>query len=358
MVMIIILTLSAIVGGFALAMKVEMTLARNADYDNDMVWIGRSGVELARFIITVRCPGQQTLDALNQPWAGGVQLCNDQIPQIPMNDIELVPGKINSIKITDMSRKFDINMVVNPSTPQNLPVLQNVLNQMGVTDSGLVQTIVDSIQDWVGPRDAHARLSGAKDSYYLGQVPPYYCKSGFIDDINELLLIKGIKDHPEIFWGSNSTNHFTSAYELKAQNSPFLRDREQPNYPFGLNDVFCAGGQRLNVNTAPVETLKLIPGIDEGLAEMIQHNRAGVDGVDGNEDDAPFNNYSEAFSRGVGGAPPPPNSSFATLLDTHSWQFEVKVDCEISGYHKQYTAILRRTPNKPQDLQVLQFYWK
>ncbi|HWF19192.1 MAG TPA: hypothetical protein VG754_07990, partial [Verrucomicrobiae bacterium] len=49
MVMIIILTLSTIVGGFAYAMKVEMRLARNSDYDNDMVWLGRSGVELARY---------------------------------------------------------------------------------------------------------------------------------------------------------------------------------------------------------------------------------------------------------------------------------------------------------------------
>jgi hypothetical protein len=356
--MIIILTLSAVVGGFAYAMKVEMQLARNADHDNDMVWLGRSGVELARYIITLRCPGQQNIDSLNQPWAGGTQVCNDTIAQVPLHDIELVPGKINSITITDMSRKFDINMVANPATPQNITVLQNALSQMGVSDSQLVQTIVDSVQDWVGPRDAHARLSGAKDDFYLNQQPPYYCKCGWIDDIKELLLVKGIKDHPEIFWGSNSTNHTTSAYELKAQNSPFLRDREQPNYPFGLYDVFCAGGQRLNVNTAPPNILKMIPGIDETMADEIQHRRAGVDGVDGNEDDATFNSPSEIFQGPGPGSAVPPGLSVPTLLDVRSTQFEVKVSCEISGYTKEYTAILWKNPTKPTDLQVRQFYWK
>jgi hypothetical protein len=358
MVMIIILTLSAVVGGFAYAMKVEMRLARNSDYENDMVWLGRSGVELARYVITLRCGGQQGVDALNQPWAGGTATCNDTLAQVPLHDIELVPGRIKDIKITDLSRKFDINTIVNPAIPQNIEVLRNVLTQMGVTDSGLSQTIMDSVQDWVGPRDAHARLSGAKDDYYLGQYPPYYCKCGWFDDINELLLVKGIKDHPEIFWGSNSSEHHTSAYELKAQNSPFLRDREQPNYPFGLNDVFAVGGQKLNVNTAPVSTIQLIPGIYPEMAEQAQHNRAGPDGADGNEDDAPFNNPGEAFTRGVGGQAPIPNTVLGNYLDTHSMAFEVKVSCEIGGYAKEYTAILVRPAAKPQDLQVVRFWWK
>lgn len=360
MVMIIILTLSAIVGGFAYSMKVEMRLARNADYENDMVWLGRSGVELARYLITLRCPGQQNVDALNQPWAGGVQTCNDTLPKVPMNDIELVPGKITSIKITDMSRKFDINMVANPQFPQNIAVLQNALNKMGVTDSGLAQTIVDSIQDWIGPRESHAKLSGAKDDYYLSQQPPYYCKCGWIDDINELLLIRGINEHPEIFWGSSSTNHTISAYQLKAQNSPFLRDREQPNYPFGLNDIFCAGGQQLNVNTASQNVLEMIPGVDEMIAEDAQKRRAGADMIDGNEDDAPFQAPTDIFQGPGVGSSVPPGAGFNinTLLATRSSQFEVKVTCDINGFTKEYTAIIRRDPRKVNDFQVLQFYWK
>jgi hypothetical protein len=151
---------------------------------------------------------------------------------------------------------------------------------------------------------------------------------------------------------------------LKAQNSPFLRDREQPNYPFGLNDVFCAGGQQLNVNTAPVDTLKLIPGIDETAAADWVHNRAGPDGQDGNEDDAPANSPQDMFSgRGQYGGPGsavPPGLNVTTLLGTRSAQFEVTVNCEINGYAKTYTGILRRNANqgKQNDWQILQFWWK
>lgn len=379
MVMIIILTLSAIVGGFAYAMKVEMTLARNADYENDMVWLARSAVELARYKIMLRCPGQQSIDALNQPWAGGVQLCNDSIAKVP-DSFELVCGSSAGTgtvfyKITDMSRKFDINLVAGPQSPQNIVVLQNALNQMGV-DSGLAQTITDSIQDWIGPRETHARLSGAKDDFYMNQLPPYFCKCGYIDDINELLLIKGIKDHPDIFWGSSSSNHTISPYELKAQNSPFLRDREQPNYPFGLNDIFSAGSGALNVDTAPMNILQMVPGINETMAEQIQQMRGGVDHVDGNEDDAPFQNVSQMFAQfnqygatpggipgGPGGVPGAPGGGFqpgqpGQLLGVQSYLFQVKVDCTINGYHKEYTGMLRRDPRKPNDFQLVQFYWK
>jgi hypothetical protein len=279
-----------------------------------------------------------------------------------MHDIELVPGKIDSITITDMSRKFDINTVLNPAMPQNIQVLQNALTQMGVTDSGLAQTVIDSLQDWVGPRDQHAKLSGAKDDYYLSQVPPYYCKCGWIDDMQELLLVKGIKENPEIFWGSSSSNHTVSAYELKAQNSPFLRDRERPNYPFGLNDVFCAGGQKLNINTAPVDTLKILFNGDEAAAEYVQHERAGYDGADGTEDDAPLQSPGD-ISRGSPGAQQGPGPAMAlgnltSVLDVHSAQFEVKVECEINGYKKEYIAILQRDIRNPANLQVRQFYWK
>ena len=49
-----------------------------------MIWLGRSGVEIgAVFDHACVCPGQNNVDALNQPWAGGVQVCNDMIPQVP-----------------------------------------------------------------------------------------------------------------------------------------------------------------------------------------------------------------------------------------------------------------------------------
>ena len=46
----------------------------------------------------------------------------------------------------------------------------------------------------------------------------------------------------------------------------------------------------------------------------------------------------------------------ARYCTTRSSTFEVKVDADVAGYHREFFAILGRTPNR--DVQVLSFYWK
>jgi hypothetical protein len=69
--MITVIALTALVASFAISMNTEMRLARNADYDQEMEWMGRSGIELARFALANKSPEQRNIDALNQFWAGG-----------------------------------------------------------------------------------------------------------------------------------------------------------------------------------------------------------------------------------------------------------------------------------------------
>src|SRR4051812_24286100 len=68
-VMIAIFVLSVLAGAFAYSMKVETKLAMNANNQADMDWIGRSGVEYARWVLGqgLKCP----YDSRNQKWAGG-----------------------------------------------------------------------------------------------------------------------------------------------------------------------------------------------------------------------------------------------------------------------------------------------
>ena len=72
MAMIAIFVLSALAAGFALSMKVETRLAQNADSEQQLLWLGRSGVELARWVLSqqLTIPGEP-YDSLNQIWAGG-----------------------------------------------------------------------------------------------------------------------------------------------------------------------------------------------------------------------------------------------------------------------------------------------
>src|SRR6266446_3612927 len=69
-VMIAILVLAVLAGGFAWSMKVETTLARNANSEAELEWLGRSGVEYARWVLCFMDP-TKPYDSLDQAWATG-----------------------------------------------------------------------------------------------------------------------------------------------------------------------------------------------------------------------------------------------------------------------------------------------
>lgn len=371
LVLATIVVLSVIVGSLAISMSTEIRLARNTDYADQMEWMGRAGVELARYALANKCPEQKNIDALNQFWAGGNSPCSNGVENFPLKNVPLGPGQI-TVTITDMERKWDINLVANPHAPQR-EILQKGLTEVGVTDAEQQSVIIDSILDWINPNDS-AGFSGAKSDYYMHLNPPYYCKSGNIDDISELLLIKGIT--PEIYWGSNSTNHPISAYQQHtgafnqpvSSGGPGFHDSDHPQYPVGLVELFGAMGGKLNVNTASVKTLQLIPGIDQATAEHIVEQRAGPDGVDGTDDDVPMQNPGEinggmpggGIGGNIPGAPPPGVAAqgLANYVDVRSYVFQVKVDAEIGDYKRTFYGIVSRTGGGGQQIRCVKFYWE
>ena len=210
--LIAILVLSALAAGFALSMKVETRLAFNANSETQFYWLGRSGVELARWVLAQeKCP----YDSLNQIWAGGPGSdceTNGPLAGFSLNNYPIGDGTV-SIKIIDLERKANIN------TANSLEI-QQALTLMGV-DANDISVVADSIQDWIGPAGP-PRVAGAESDYYQGLDPPYYAKNAPIDDISELLLVRGILDHPEIYWGGCATNRPgpTFQHKLGFGNSP------------------------------------------------------------------------------------------------------------------------------------------
>ena len=88
------------------------------------------------------------------------------------------------------------------------------------------------------------------------------------------------------------TNHFISTYQTKPNRRS--NARQSKPYSVGLVDLFnTLSAGRLNVNTASATALLLIPGMDENMAREIIQRRAGLNGVDGDDDDTPFNSPGE-----------------------------------------------------------------
>jgi hypothetical protein len=69
---------------------------------------------------------------------------------------------------------------------------------------GMTDDIADSILDWIDT-DEETRAFGAESDYYAGMVPPYECKNGPIESIDELLLVAGVT--PELLYGEDANRN-------------------------------------------------------------------------------------------------------------------------------------------------------
>jgi general secretion pathway protein K len=336
-VMMVIVVFSALAAGLAISMKVEMQLARNVDSEGEMEWLGRSGVELGRYVLAqqLNCPNEP-YDALNQKWAGGPGgscSTNGPLADISLDHVQLGRGKF-SVKITDLERKVNINFA-------NRENIQQALDSMSV-ETFTASTILDSIDDWRDP-DNSPHVNGAESDYYLNLPQPYIAKNGPLDDVSELLLVRGVT--PDIYWGPGRTNR-------AAQPVQSILDQ---GYSSGLVDLFSTIGRlQININTASAGVLQLVPGMDRTMAERIVKERAGLDGVDGTEDDTPYHNPTELGP--LVGLPPTIASQLTRYCAVRSFTFEVRVDVEIDRYKRRLIALVFR--NSPRDVQILNMHWE
>jgi type II secretory pathway component PulK len=348
-VMISVLVLSVLAAGFAYSMKVETKLARNANSEAELEWLGRSGVEYARWVLANSLANpMQPYDSLDQPWSTGSGFLgptNNPIAEV-QNPFMLGHGTV-SWKITDLESKFNIN------SPE--PILQQVLPQaftmMGV-GPGEATPIVNSILDWIDPDD-QTHVEGAETSYYQSLTPPYSAKNGPIDDISELLLIKDVT--PEIYYGVTATNFQANYYSRKI--NPFGQSAyAAPPVTVGLTNLFTPlSDGRVNINTASAEVLQLLPGIDVMVAEAIVEGRQGEPdfATPGFGNTGPYRQVTDVTR--MPNIPRALVGQIGQFCDVRSRTFRVDITATVNSYTRYFTAILGR--NGPREVQVLSFYW-
>jgi general secretion pathway protein K len=340
-VMISIFVLTILAGGFAYSMKVETKLARNANSESQLEWLGRSAIESARWELAQQLMiSQEPYDALNQVWAGGMGgagTSNSPLADFK-NELQIQNGGA-TWKITDLERKANINIATEATLQQGLLV-------MGV-DAGQMTPVINSILDWID-RDETPRIQGAESDFYQGLTPPYYSKNGPIDDISELLLIKGAADfyaagdNPQA--GQRIYNPMTSRFNSSGVSlaTPAV----------GLTNLFTPlSTGKININTASAEVLQIIPSITPEAAQGIVAAREGED--DGSGMFGPYRNLGEV--RRVPEVSLPMLGALQQFCGVRSSTFEVQVDAQVAGYHRHFVGIIGR--NNPRDLQILSFYW-
>lgn len=342
-VLLVVFALTVTAATFAYQMRVETRLATTTRSESELEWLGRSGVEYAKWILSLQqqVPGEQAYNGLNQFWAGGPGtplIADNPYEGISLVNVPLGEGRF-SVRIVDEERKFNLNR----ATPQ---LLELALDLVGA-DAGDSSIIANSVLDWIDRDDFPKIGGGAESDFYLSLDPPYLAKNGPIDDITELLKIKGVT--PELFYGGGySVSGFrgggsASGGSLGASGA-------------GLVGIFCAlSTGQLNINTAPEPVLALALGGNRNLAQEIIKARAGPDGQDGTLDDEPARNQGELArllgpaGGGISGGQL--NTSWSTV----SSHFLVQVSAEFGATRRRYLALIRRGGQSPRDFQTLVF---
>lgn len=345
LVMIVIFSLGILAGMFAFSMKVESRLAANFNDDAELQWYGRSGVELARYVLaeSFRRPKPASL---NQIWAGGpgdLTETNGPLMDLNLRAVKLGDATL-SIRIEDQERRANINRADPVMIERALELIGP-----GVADAA---TIADSLADWLD-LDDDPHLSGAESDFYNSLTPPYYAKNGPMDDIAELLLVKGVT--PGLFWGPRALGHRDQLYRPQPWSE--ADEALAGMAPIGLVDLFTAiSSGAININTASAEVLQLLPGVDEVLAQNIIRFRAGPDGVDGTEDDTPFQNLGMLSPANVPGLVPEIVAEIQRLrlADVRSLTFHVEVEVRLGRLERTYSALVGMQGNVPV---ILQFSW-
>ena len=261
---------------------------------------------------------QRDVDYLGEPWA----LVERFSPESADRSLSTWLGSAWTVKVKviDEAGKIDINAA---------PV--DVLANLKVFDSA----IIASILDWADPDDV-PNPDGAEDNFYSQLPKPYPCKNAPFEQVEELLLIKGIS--AGLFFGTEEQDLAKGSQDMGGLLF------KTPLDPFeGLGQILTVHRtQRINANTAPAQVLQAIPYLQSETVEEILRIRSGPDGQERTADDEPFKTMEDLLA-----LPGLTEAEKITLLAVASFSsnnFTVQIYVERSdkAFRRWYKADLAR----------------
>jgi len=162
------------------------------------------------------------------------------------------PGGVARVDIIPETAKLNVN-----SAPA--AQLYRLCVALGL-DADRAREIATAIDEWRTPA---LGLTGI-DEYYLSLTPSFRPPHASFQEIEELLLVKGIT--PDIYYGTWAPNE-----ETGAEGTPRLTQR------VGLGDCLSIYGSRgsVDANTAPPPVLAAVGLSPEAIAALVDRRNAG-----------------------------------------------------------------------------------
>ncbi len=158
--------------------------------------------------------------------------------------------QVNAMVIQKKEGRKPTDSAANAKQIQREKDVRNILwrllrDEPFFVEDGDAREIIDSLIDWIDSGDGDGEEEfGAEDNYYQSLTPPYSCKNGPVESIEELLQVKGITR--ELLYGT----------EEKPALAPLL--------------TFLGDDGKININSADVLLLQALDyDLDKTMAESL-----------------------------------------------------------------------------------------
>ena len=227
MVIWILAFVGIVLSAFAFSMRTELDAARNFKEEAEASALAQAGIASA------------VADLANAATTGGA--AGGIVPPYDSGNVSFGRGMYRVV-VTDEASRISLN-----GAPAE--VLRRLLQNTGVGNARLLDTIVDAILDWQDP-DNVPRANGAEEEYYQSLPQPYHPKNGAFDSLEELLLVKGVTR--DILHGN------IAAPDRRADllgRTPEQRDFRPREYLGILRFLTVSGAGQVNRNMASLDVL-------------------------------------------------------------------------------------------------------
>jgi type II secretory pathway component PulK len=150
--------------------------------------------------------------------------------------------------ITDESGKINLNALL------RIDSSGQVAHDMLMLLPNMTEDVANAILDWIDPDD-DTRSSGAESDYYSTLNPPYRCKNGPLDSLEELLFVRGVT--PQLLFGNDRNRN--GILDPDEDDGSGVLDRGWSAYLTVYSrerNLDSTGNPRININMSDLTTLQ------------------------------------------------------------------------------------------------------
>jgi general secretion pathway protein K len=218
-VMLVLALLGVVVGELAFSMRLEASMVRSFKEGILATHLAEAGIQQAIREILSRAQ-IQAVDESGQlrfyRTAPG-QTVLTAVPPLPRTRVPLGPGGF-SYRITDEDSRININT----ARPDRV---ERLLEALGL-EKQQRDVINDSLQDWKDANDVFRANGAESEDTYLKLPVPYRARNGPLQDVAELLQIKGVT--PEIYFGASGGVGLVDLVTVRGRNIVNLNTASTP----------------------------------------------------------------------------------------------------------------------------------